>query len=623
MSKAGLKDYLIPFAVVGMLGVMIIPLPYWLLDILLSFNLAFAVLFLISSIFLLEPQRFTSLPTLLLLSTVFRLSLNISTTRSVLAGGEIPQIVIAFGDFVVGGNMVVGAVVFAIITVVQFLVIAKGAERVAEVAARFTLDAMPGKQMAIDADLRAGAITLAEARILRRDLQTESKLFGSLDGAMKFVKGDAIAGILITTVNLVAGVFIGCVQQNLSFQQALKKFGIFTIGDGLVSQMPALVVAAAAGIAITRVADQEQPLLGRAIIAQLASDPKVLYTATVVLALLAITPGMPALPFLISAIVLILAATAANQGKTEEIKKLNIQNTQGILLAFSQEALTEFHKETGLMAKLSELRQMHYQRWGVIIPDFEFKLNSELSGKKVIVEFSDLEVSTIEFISSKALVPQLLEKLSDLLTELNPTFINDRQTRMLLEQNYLEDTVNSIIPEMISITSITKILRTLVDEQVSIKQLGLIIQEVAEYFAEGIFTKAGALNSSQIEGLLVTAARKSLAAQISSELLKDRKTIEVYKVAESLDQKLSRYAISTEVLPGDLVGQILNKIAEISKEKRIIFICSRFSRSILANIIKQNQRKDLVLGSDELSANFTVIGELAIDPKIIPLKKAA
>jgi type III secretory pathway component EscV len=457
MSKAGLKDYFVPFAVVGMLGVMIVPLPFWLLDILLSFNLAFAVLFLISAIFLQEPQRFTSLPTVLLLTTVCRLSLNISTTRSVLAGGEIPQVVVAFGDFVVGGNMVVGAVVFSIITLVQFLVIAKGAERVAEVAARFTLDAMPGKQMAIDADLRAGAISLADARVLRRDLQTESKLFGSLDGAMKFVKGDAIAGIIITSINLVAGVFIGCVQQNLSFQHALNKFGIFTIGDGLVSQMPALVVAAAAGIAITRVADQEQPMLGRAIIAQLAGDSRVLYTAAVVLTLLAITPGIPWFPFIVAAGVLAIVGFSIVDTNPEEIKKLRTQSNQAILIAVSQNALSELHKEARLMDTLHEIRQKHYEKWGVITPDFEFKLNQDLLEKTVNIEFSDIKVSTIKLKADQSFTSQIEEKLQQVLVQLNPSFINDRQTRTLLDQNYLEDTVNSIVPEMISITSLTKI----------------------------------------------------------------------------------------------------------------------------------------------------------------------
>ena len=623
----GFKDYVVPFVVVGMIGVMVIPLPSWVLDILLSFNLAFAVLFLVSAIFLQEPARFTALPTVLLLTTVFRLGLNISTTRSVLAGGEIPEIVVAFGDFVVGGNMVVGAVVFSMITLVQFLVIAKGAERVAEVAARFTLDAMPGKQMAIDADLRAGAISLADARNLRRDLQVESKLFGSLDGAMKFVKGDAIAGILITTVNIIAGVFIGCVQHKLTFQAALKKFGIFTIGDGLVSQMPALVIAAAAGIAITRVADQEQPMLGRAIAAQLGGDYRVLLTTSIVLGMLALVPGMPLLPFLFVSALLGFAALVASADTKEEKKKFEIKQSSGLVLGLSQQALMELHKEDRAMDSLNYLRQEHYDKWGVLVPDYQFRLRSELEPNQVVLEFAGVDLEIIKLDLSLDFTKQITEKFAVILEQHCATFINDRHTRMLLEvnQHYLEDTANSIVPEMISITGLTRVLRALVEEGVSIKHLGLIIQALAEFFTEGLFTKTSSLSSIQIEDLLITAARKSLAKQICHSLCMDGKSIEVYRVAEDLDQRLSRYAISNEALPGDLVGEILEKIEAFKTKKPIVFVCSKFSRSVLANIIKNDFRKETVMGSEELLPNLEikVKGELSLDTKVVSIRKAA
>ena len=241
-----LRDLLLPLILLLVVGMMIFPLPVLLLDFLLVCNITLSLSLLLGSVYLLEPERFTSLPTVLLLATLFRLGLNISTTRQVLGEGTAPDVVAAFGRVVISGNLVVGIVIFLIVALVQFLVIAKGAERVAEVAARFTLDAMPGKQMAIDADIRAGILSLSEARDRRKDLQRGSRLYGALDGAMKFVKGDAIAGLIITGINMVGGFFVGIVQRGLDVFTAAHRYTIFTICDGLVSQLPALLTAVAA-----------------------------------------------------------------------------------------------------------------------------------------------------------------------------------------------------------------------------------------------------------------------------------------------------------------------------------------------------------------------------------------
>src|SRR3954465_1389485 len=253
----GFADAALAFFVVAIVGLMVVPLPTWLLDLLIASNLAGSVAVLLVALYVGEAIKIATFPTLLLVTTLFRLSLNVSSTRLILLQADAGQVIRAFGQFVVRGNYVVGAVIFLILTIIQFIVIAKGSERVAEVGARFALDAMPGKQMAIDAELRSGAIDGNEARARRRLLVRESQFYGAMDGAMKFVKGDVIASLLITLVNILGGLAIGVAQKGLDPVQALKRYGLLTIGDGLVTQIPALVIATGAGVLVTRVASEE------------------------------------------------------------------------------------------------------------------------------------------------------------------------------------------------------------------------------------------------------------------------------------------------------------------------------------------------------------------------------
>src|SRR5262245_22464521 len=236
---------------------MVVPLPTWLLDLLIASNLASSVAILLVSLYASDALKIAAFPTLLLLTTLVRLALNVSSTRLILLQAYAGEVIQAFGRFVVRGNYVVGGVVFLILSIIQFVVIAKGSERVAEVGARFTLDAMPGKQMAIDAELRSGAIDGAEARRRRRQLARESQFYGAMDGAMKFVKGDVIAGFIVTLVNILGGLAIGMGQRHLPLVSALKRYGLLTIGDGLVTQIPSLVISTAAGVLVTRVASEE------------------------------------------------------------------------------------------------------------------------------------------------------------------------------------------------------------------------------------------------------------------------------------------------------------------------------------------------------------------------------
>lgn len=295
-------DVVLAIGVLSMLALLIVPVPAFVMDSLIAANIALACVVLLVTLFSSASLKVSSFPSILLMTTVFRLALNVSTTRLILSKGTAGAIVEGFGKFVASGDIVVGMVMFMVITIVQFLVIGKGAERVAEVAARFTLDAMPGKQMSIDADLRNGAITDEEAVEKRESLSRESQLYGAMDGAMKFVKGDAIAGLIITGLNLLAGLVIGVSRLGMSISDAAETYSVLTIGDGLVSQIPALLITLAAGVMTTRVAPKhDKDNLGRVLQSQLLGDPKVLGMAAAFALLMIFVPGMPVLPFMLIA----------------------------------------------------------------------------------------------------------------------------------------------------------------------------------------------------------------------------------------------------------------------------------------------------------------------------------
>ena len=276
-------------------GMLIIPLPTFLLDMLITMNFTLALLMLLVSVSIREPLEFSVFPSLLLFATLFRLAINVSSGRLILLNGQAGLVIAAFGNFVVGGNYVVGFVVFIVLVVIQFVVITNGAGRVAEVSARFTLDAMPGKQMAIDADLNAGLINEEQARRRRRKIEREADFYGAMDGASKFVKGDAVTGIVLIVVNLIGGLTIGILQKHLPFSQALQTYALLTVGDGIVAQVPALLIATASGIIVTRSGSEAQ--LGDDLVQQLLSQPRVLGIVSAIVAALGLAPGMPKLPF--------------------------------------------------------------------------------------------------------------------------------------------------------------------------------------------------------------------------------------------------------------------------------------------------------------------------------------
>src|SRR5476651_1317164 len=307
LTGDGARAFAAPIIIIMILSMMILPLPAFALDMFFSFNIALSVIVLLTSLYTVKPLDFMVFPTVLLVSTMLRLSLNVASTRIVLTEGHTGpdaagKVIEAFGHFLIGGNYTVGIVVFIILTIINFMVVTKGAGRIAEVGARFALDAMPGKQMAIDADLNAGLIGEADARRRRSEVAQEAEFYGAMDGASKYVRGDAVAGIMVTVINVIGGLLVGLLQHDMSFADALKNYTLLAIGDGLVAQIPSLVISTAAGIVVSRVASEQD--IGTQVIGQLFAKPQVLYITAGIIGGMGLIPGMPNLVFLMLAGVL-------------------------------------------------------------------------------------------------------------------------------------------------------------------------------------------------------------------------------------------------------------------------------------------------------------------------------
>ena len=397
-------DIMLACLMVAVIFMMVIPLPTILIDGLIATNIMSGMLLLMVAMYIPSPLAFSSFPSVLLVTTLFRLALAISTTRLILLNADAGDIIFAFGNFVVQGNFVVGAVVFLIITIVQFMVITKGAERVAEVSARFSLDAMPGKQMSIDGDMRAGVIDLDEARRRREAVSKESQLFGSMDGAMKFVKGDAVAGLIITAVNIIGGIVIGTTQHGMSTAEAVQTYSILTIGDGLVSQIPGLLISITAGVIVTRVTTEDSTNMGADIGRQLLAQPKALMIAGAMMFLFGIVPGFPTAVFFTLGIILIGTGYTLNRmfaeqkARGEEAsvpamapagqapekaarKKLGAEDdfslTIPLLIEIDDSVEAEIDAE-GLNDELIKLRRSLYLDLGVPFPGIHLRFTPEL-----------------------------------------------------------------------------------------------------------------------------------------------------------------------------------------------------------------------------------------------------
>ncbi|WP_252233992.1 flagellar biosynthesis protein FlhA [Clostridium sp. ZS1] len=416
-------DVLVAAGVICIVLMMIIPLPKTLLDVLLAFNITLSVVIIIITMFTTNVLQLSVFPTLLLITTLFRLGLNISSTRLILSEGDAGKIIQAFGDFVIGGNYVVGIIIFLIIIIIQFMVITAGAGRVSEVSARFTLDAMPGKQMSIDADLNSGLIDETMAKQRRQDLQSEADFYGSMDGASKFVKGDAIAGIIITVINIIAGIIIGVMQKDLSIGDAALKYVQLTVGDGLVSQVPALLISTASGILVTRSGNAEN--FGKSLSRQLTGFPIATSIASAAMFFLALVPNMPRVPFLIAAASMAVLSYMLYKEETKQLEQEFVSEEEEIIEAERKEpenvmnliSVEPMEVEIGyglipladessggdLLQRIASVRRQCAIEMGIVVQPIRIRDNLQLKTNEYVIKIRGTTVASSELMPSMLL----------------------------------------------------------------------------------------------------------------------------------------------------------------------------------------------------------------------------
>lgn len=422
------SDAIVVVLIIMIIGAMVLPVPPFLLDILLTASITFSIVILMTTLYVQNPLQLSSFPSLLLIATLFRLSLNVATTRRILLHGhEGPDaaghVIQAFGEFVVGGSYIVGAIVFVILVTINYIVITKGTERISEVAARFTLDALPGKQMAIDADLNAGIIDEKEAQRRRMQIQKEADFYGAMDGASKFIRGDAVAGIIIAIVNIIGGLAIGILQHNMDVQTALQNFTLLTVGDGLVSQIPSLITSTAAGLMVTRAVSEEN--LGKEVFQQLTGFPKALYMASFSIFAMGIVPGMPFIPFLLLSALIGVTAFMMNQLLKKREVEVAEEKARELLKTAEEEekpeeilpqpelitfeigyALIPYVDESQngeIVKRIRSLRKQLSKDLGIIIPLVHIKDNLELKPGEYRILIRDIEVGRGEIHPDKLL----------------------------------------------------------------------------------------------------------------------------------------------------------------------------------------------------------------------------
>lgn len=417
------SNLLLAFSVIMILGIMILPLPTFMMDMFLVMNITGALVMLFVALYIPRPLEFSVFPGLLLLVTLFRLSLNVATTRLILSQGYAGEIIKSFGTFVVQGNYAVGVVIFLILVIINFVVITKGSSRIAEVSARFTLDAMPGKQMAIDADLNAGLIDDQDAQYRRKTITEEAEFYGAMDGAAKFVRGDAIAGLIITSINIIGGLAIGVLQRGLPLNEAASIYTLLTIGDGLVAQIPALIISTAAGMIITKATSETD--MGSDIAFQVSKQPRAIFITAAVLALMGLVPGLPFFPFIIISSVLAFAGyttkkqiqdaeqalIAAEEEKESEenipedkIESYLHPDPIEIEIGYGLIPLVDSSQGGNILGRITTIRKSIAMEMGVIVPPIRIRDNIQLSSNKYVIKMNGIPVSSAEVMMDSYLV---------------------------------------------------------------------------------------------------------------------------------------------------------------------------------------------------------------------------
>lgn len=666
-----IRDIAVLAAVIMIVAMLVVPLPPWLISFLIIINLTLALMVLLTSMNMQEALQFSVFPTLLLLLTLFRLGLNVSTTRAILSEGDAGNVVETFGTFVVGGNILVGVVVFVILVIIQFIVITKGSERVSEVAARFTLDAMPGKQMAIDADLNAGLISEKEARVRREKVSNEADFYGAMDGATKFVKGDAIAGIIIVIINMLVGMIIGVVQMDMEFSEAVSHFTTLTVGDGLVSQIPALLISTATGIVVTRAGSKGN--LSSDITGQLLSKPKLLYVAATTILLLGfVTPIQMIFTVPVALVLAFLAyrISSMNKETEEEIDEIeeeevtdnlkspenvvNLLNVDPIEFEFGYGLIPLVDASQGgdLLDRVVMIRRQLALELGIVIPVVRIRDNIQLQPNEYRIKVKGNElakgellldhylamspgddnsiegIDTIEpsfGLPAKWINEQVKEEaemlgytvvdppsvVSTHLTEIiraNASELLGRQeTKQLID--HLRETapilVDELTPAPMSIGEIQKVLSKLLDESVSVRNLPIIFETLADY----------SKLTSDVD-VLTEYVRQALARQITTQYAGTQTELKVLTVSARVEKLIADSIQQTDhgnylAMDPQMSQAILESTAaELERlsfiDQAPVILCSPAVRMYMRQLTERYFPQIPILSYNELDASIEI-----------------
>jgi flagellar biosynthesis protein FlhA len=662
------SDLAAAFAVVLVVVMMVVPLPAALIDLIITLNIAGALVIVITTMYVPRAVEFAAFPSLLLFTTLLRLAINVSVTRLILLHGNAGGVIHAFGSFVVGGNLVVGLVIFFILIVIQFVVITNGAGRVAEVAARFTLDAMPGKQMAIDADLNAGQITDDEARVRRADIRKEADFYGAMDGASKFVKGDAVAGVIIVVINLIGGITVGVLTHHLSVSDSLHTFSLLTIGDGLAAQIPALLISTATGVIVTRSGSDKD--LGSEITAQLLSQPRATMLGGGVICAMGLVPGLPKIPFFIVGGVLVMLgrtinaqhkATAALPPAPLELEAAPGDPVLGALavdplelsVGFGLVPLVDARSGGGLLARVGLIRRQIAGELGIVIAPVRIHDEVSLDSHEYVIKVRGDEVARSRLIpghrlamnpgdaipglagipttepafglpavwiddsgraEAEALGYTVVDGESVIVTHLTETIrrhadelLTRQETRKLLDglKDQNSAAVDDVVPDKLGIGEVQRALQHLLREGVSIRDLGTILEAIGD---RAMITR----DSAQ----LAEAARQALGRAITSGYLDADNTLRAISLEPSLELEVADSLALTpegEVLALDPVRAraLLASLGESVERMtaaggRPVVVCSSRVRRHVRQLVEQSFPQLAVVSYNEIVAGIRV-----------------
>ena len=668
------SDLLVALGVLATLLVMILPIPAWLMDIFLAMNIAISIAILLVSVYSSRPLDFSVFPTILLFSTLFRLSLNVASTRLVLLNGNegtaaAGHVIETFGNFVVGGSYIVGTVVFILLIIINFVVITKGSGRVAEVAARFILDSMPGKQMSIDADLNAGLITEDEARTRRKKIEAEADFYGAMDGASKFVRGDAIAGILITVINVVGGFAIGVLQKGMDLANAAEVYTLMTIGDGLVTQIPSLIVSTAAGIIVTRAASGNN--LSKEVTRQIFLQPRAIGATSGILILLGLMPGIPAFPFWLLAVVLgVISYAVKNQekidsekAKVEERKALESAandttsppevDSLELQVGYGLVNLVEGENKGDLVERIFQLRKEFAKDLGIVVPKVRIKDNLELQSAGYSILIKGVNVGSGELMSGYLLAmdPGNVEQAVQGIPTKEPVFglpalwITEKQKERaqmagytvvdhstiiathlseivrkhaheLIGRQELQSLVDNIqkthpkvveelIPGILNLGSVLKVCQNLLREGVPIRDLLTILETLANF----------GTNEKNVE-ILTEHVRAALARMITHRLTQGTNELEVITMDAKTEELLIRAYQKTDhgpmlnLEPGffeKLVNQLTKTLENtVFTSGNAVLLCHPLIRGQLRKLIERFLPSVNIISAHEIASHAKV-----------------